>query len=194
MRRWAEVATLISALTGLAGLLLGFFGLPVVVNSPTARIGTEKPQPTVTVTVTATPQAAETPAPAGTGPALPSGSKSVSKAGIRMPSDYHVLLSDDPIELHKGYSGDLGFMSDVGRGIETARGGTLVLLDRGQQGSLEACKAETRFTDTILPQRLINGSQICVQRNGHVGLMTIREVPQERDGNTFITFDLTVWP
>ncbi|MFE5709918.1 hypothetical protein ACFQ7J_03695 [Streptomyces sp. NPDC056501] len=49
-----------SALTAVAGLLLGFFGLPTLVNSPTAR------QPTVvTVTVTPPPTATTTtPAPA----------------------------------------------------------------------------------------------------------------------------------
>ncbi|MEV6396174.1 NPCBM/NEW2 domain-containing protein [Streptomyces sp. NPDC051907] len=45
-RRLGEVAALVSAVTAVIGLLLGFFGLPAVVNSPTAR--------TVTVTETAT--------------------------------------------------------------------------------------------------------------------------------------------
>ncbi|WP_395292634.1 NPCBM/NEW2 domain-containing protein [Kitasatospora hibisci] len=49
---------MITAATGLAGLLLGFFGLPAVVNSPTASrptvtITEEVPGPTVTVTAPA---------------------------------------------------------------------------------------------------------------------------------------------
>ncbi|MEU8503744.1 hypothetical protein AB0C40_03240 [Streptomyces brevispora] len=45
----SEWAALISAVTAVLGLLLGFFGLPTVVNSPTAKPVRE------TVTVTATP-------------------------------------------------------------------------------------------------------------------------------------------
>ncbi|MFI1188950.1 NPCBM/NEW2 domain-containing protein [Streptomyces californicus] len=42
------MAALISALAAVAGVLLGFFGLPAVVNSPTAR----RPEPTVPVATT----------------------------------------------------------------------------------------------------------------------------------------------
>ncbi|MEU3481226.1 NPCBM/NEW2 domain-containing protein [Streptomyces sp. NPDC033754] len=70
-RRLGEVAALVSALTAVAGLLLGFFGLPTLVNSPTAR------QPTVvTVTVTAPPTATATTtttAPATSDPGTDSG-------------------------------------------------------------------------------------------------------------------------
>ncbi len=75
-RRLGEVAALVSAVTAVIGLLLGFFGLPTVVNSPTARTVTvtETIRATATVTVTASPPGqvggtAESPRPAP----LPSG-------------------------------------------------------------------------------------------------------------------------
>ncbi|MFF1909621.1 NPCBM/NEW2 domain-containing protein [Kitasatospora sp. NPDC058218] len=65
-----EVAALVSAITAVAGLLLGFFGLPAVVDSPTAKTVTvtETVHATATVTVTASPP----PAAAVSTPGLPS--------------------------------------------------------------------------------------------------------------------------
>lgn len=71
-RRIGEVAALVSALAAVLGVVLGFLGLPVVFNSPTAK----SPAPVVTVTVTAPPPAPNGPtAPSDTpsGTAAPSG-------------------------------------------------------------------------------------------------------------------------
>ncbi|MEU0689573.1 hypothetical protein [Streptomyces uncialis] len=62
--RRAETAAIVSAFTGVAGLLLGFFGVSTFVTSPTARTVTATVTATATATVTATVTA--TPAP-GTG-------------------------------------------------------------------------------------------------------------------------------
>ncbi|GAB2904747.1 NPCBM/NEW2 domain-containing protein [Streptomyces mayteni] len=53
------MAALITAVTGLVGLLLGFLGLPTVIDSPTATAVTvtETIRSTATVTVTASPDA-----------------------------------------------------------------------------------------------------------------------------------------
>ncbi|MFD9377644.1 NPCBM/NEW2 domain-containing protein [Streptomyces sp. NPDC059999] len=69
------MAALVSAITAVFGLVLGFFGLPTFVNSPTARNVT--PTVTATVTVTAPPGGAEpAPAPGSTGSGVPSPSPS----------------------------------------------------------------------------------------------------------------------
>ncbi|MER5753703.1 NPCBM/NEW2 domain-containing protein [Streptomyces sp. NPDC002088] len=52
-RRLGDVAALISAFAAVVGLLLGFFGLPTVVNSPTAQTVTATATATVTVTAPA---------------------------------------------------------------------------------------------------------------------------------------------
>ncbi|WP_030749529.1 NPCBM/NEW2 domain-containing protein [Streptomyces sp. NRRL F-5135] len=51
-RKLGDVAALISSLAAVAGVLLGFFGLPAVVDSPTAQTAT--PATTATATATAT--------------------------------------------------------------------------------------------------------------------------------------------
>ncbi|ANH92336.1 hypothetical protein A8713_15205 [Streptomyces sp. SAT1] len=82
-RPLGEVAALISAGTGLLGLLLGFFGLPAVVSSPTAVRVTETatvPGPTVTVTA----PSADHPDP-GSGPsASPSGSPGAERQSLTL--------------------------------------------------------------------------------------------------------------
>ncbi|MGW6742801.1 NPCBM/NEW2 domain-containing protein [Streptomyces sp. NPDC055025] len=53
-RRLGDIAALISAFAAVLGVLLGFFGLPTVVNSPTAQTVTATATATVTVTAPAT--------------------------------------------------------------------------------------------------------------------------------------------
>ncbi|MGS2590582.1 NPCBM/NEW2 domain-containing protein [Streptomyces hebeiensis] len=80
-RKLGDVAALISSLAAVAGVLLGFFGLPAVVDSPTAQTAPPATTATATATVTVTAPAppasgsdndgtAKPPAPAP----LPSGS------------------------------------------------------------------------------------------------------------------------
>ncbi|MEU2672854.1 NPCBM/NEW2 domain-containing protein [Streptomyces sp. NPDC007164] len=79
-RRVGEIAALVSAITAVVGLLLGFFGLPTVVNSPTAKTVTVTETVTATATVVASPResaddgSAQSPAPAP----LPSGEVTLS--------------------------------------------------------------------------------------------------------------------
>lgn len=95
-RPLGEVAALISAGTGLLGLLLGFFGLPAVVSSPTAvRVTVTEtatvPGPTVTVTA----PSADHPDP-GSGPsASPSGSPGAERQSLTLfdPVDGSAALS-----------------------------------------------------------------------------------------------------
>ncbi|MFJ8436269.1 NPCBM/NEW2 domain-containing protein [Kitasatospora sp. NPDC094019] len=80
-RRLGEVAALVSAGTAVVGLMLGFLGLPAVVDSPTAKTvrttetvlvtTTETVRPTATVTVTASPTAARPSDTPGSGSPAP---------------------------------------------------------------------------------------------------------------------------
>ncbi|MEV0535529.1 NPCBM/NEW2 domain-containing protein [Kitasatospora sp. NPDC050463] len=87
-RRLGEIAALVSAGTAVAGLLLGFFGLPTVVNSPTAQTVTQTvtATATVTATVTATPTSSSVPSTVPT----PSGSGQTAA-----PAPKRVSLVDD---------------------------------------------------------------------------------------------------
>ncbi|MGW7412113.1 hypothetical protein [Streptomyces sp. NPDC054863] len=189
-RRLGEWAAVVSALAGVAGVLLGFFGLPTVLNSPTARASAPAPQPTVTVTHTVGTGPASQ-APPDTAPPVPNPTI-LSKANIRMPTDFYILLADNPIQLHApdGPRGDIIYNSF--NGLESR--GNLVKLDPGQKGSLEECKADTRYTNIIRKAALTKGSRICVLSRDHVALVTVREGPQTRDDGDFLTIDLTVWP
>ncbi|MEU5979622.1 NPCBM/NEW2 domain-containing protein [Streptomyces sp. NPDC047315] len=65
-----EFAALVSAITAVVGLLLGFFGLPSVVNSPTAKSVTVTETVTATTTATATIESSPK-EPADGGPSQP---------------------------------------------------------------------------------------------------------------------------
>ncbi|MFD8983858.1 hypothetical protein [Streptomyces sp. NPDC059564] len=193
--RAGELAALISAATGVVGLLLGFFGLPTFVNSPTARAV----QPTVTATVTVT-AAAPSSGSAGSAPSAPlSAAPStgqgtpVTKTNIQMTDGYAILLSDDTLTPKKGVKEGLGYQYNWGL-MSDGGGEQLSRLDPGQAGSLEVCRAETRLSDKIDEEKLTKGTQVCVRKSGHVALATIQAAPQQRDGSHYITLDLTVWP
>ncbi|MCX4444921.1 NPCBM/NEW2 domain-containing protein [Streptomyces sp. NPDC087866] len=81
-RRLGEIAALVSAAAAVVGLLLGFFGLPTVVDSPSARTATVTETVTATTTVTASP--AE----------VPEGTETRSPSGQASPSANDVLLAD----------------------------------------------------------------------------------------------------
>ncbi|SCL71090.1 NPCBM/NEW2 domain-containing protein [Micromonospora peucetia] len=95
-RPLGEVAALVSAGTGLLGLLLGFFGLPAVVNSPTAaRVTVTEtvvvPGPTVTVTAPSADRSEPGPGPS----ASSSGSAGVDRQALTLldPVDGRPMLS-----------------------------------------------------------------------------------------------------
>ncbi|MFD7498547.1 NPCBM/NEW2 domain-containing protein [Streptomyces sp. NPDC059832] len=81
-RRLGEIAALISAGAAVIGLLLGFFGLPTVVDSPSARTVTVTETVTATTTVTAAP------------PDAPEGAETRSPSGTAPPPANEVLLAD----------------------------------------------------------------------------------------------------
>ncbi|MBT2895535.1 hypothetical protein [Streptomyces sp. McG3] len=184
-RRLSEWAAVLSAVTGVVGLLFGFFGLPVVINSPTARTPAPIAQPTVSATVSQTPPASATSPSAETGTGNP-----VTKTDIKMPADYGIVLSDDPIELREGVGYDLTY--DSFNGLQSK--GRMVKLDSGQEGSLEVCRSDTRYTDIIRNSALTKGTRICVQRSDRIGLVTVKEAPQIRDESKYVTLDIIVWP
>lgn len=188
-RRLGEWAAVASAVAGVAGVLLAVFGLPTL-NSPTARGSAPASQPTVSVTPTAGAAPASSTPP--TSPPPPAAPTPVTKSDIRMPTDFYFLFSEDPLRLHEmnGPRGDLiyTFSNDF------RSNGHLVRLDADQPGSLEECRSDTRYTSIIRRPQLTKGTRICVLSRGHVGLVTVREAPQERDDGDFITIDLTVWP
>ena len=69
-----------------------------------------------------------------------------------------------------------------------------MLLDPSQQGSLETCRADTRFTENIATEKLSKGRQVCVfTGTGHIGLVTVQGFSSEDSPSKYMSLDLTVW-
>ncbi|KMO94032.1 serine/threonine-protein kinase [Streptomyces roseus] len=126
-----------------------------------------------------------------------------SYKGINLTANYQLMLADNPPRPASGGSagvlynhGDLYFYLDTLFG-DTKVGtdnGRLVVLNNSQKGSLETCRAETRYTEKIGLDQLTDGSEICVLSDaGHIAVMTYRGKSGEKDPSAYITLDLTVW-
>lgn len=115
--------------------------------------------------------------------------------GINLTAGYHLSLADDDIRPRSGEDGSYDLSYDTGGYLDAeSEGGTLVLLDPGQEGSLAACRADTRFTETVYVNKLSKGRQVCVTTGtGHLGVVTVQGFSAEDSPSTYMTLDLTVW-
>ncbi|MFE5773202.1 serine/threonine-protein kinase [Streptomyces sp. NPDC056485] len=126
-----------------------------------------------------------------------------SYKGINLTANYQIMLADNPPR--PGTGGNAGVLynhGDVYFYLDTLFGdtklgtdnGKLVVLNNSQKGSLETCRAETRYTEKIGLDQLTDGSEICVLSDaGHIAVLTYRGKSGEKDPSTYITLDLTVW-
>ncbi|WP_255954863.1 serine/threonine-protein kinase [Streptomyces odontomachi] len=131
--------------------------------------------------------------------ATPGGSKPDPKPavydGINLTAGYHLTLGDDPVRPQNGAddTDDLSYHK-VGYVSVGYEGGSMVLLDPAEEGSLDTCRTDTRFTQTIEVSKLSKGRQICVTTDtGHLALVTIKGKSAEDSPSEYITLDLTVW-
>ncbi|MEV3858974.1 serine/threonine-protein kinase [Streptomyces sp. NPDC050095] len=115
--------------------------------------------------------------------------------GINLTRGYHLSFSDDPVRPQEGEDLNYDLSYDTGDYLDAeSEGGKLVLLDPGQQGSLETCRNDTRFTETIETNKLSKGRQVCViTGSGHLGLITVLGFAAEDSPSQYMTMDLTVW-
>ncbi|MFJ7191122.1 serine/threonine-protein kinase [Streptomyces bacillaris] len=123
--------------------------------------------------------------------------------GIDVPLSYEVALTDDPPQLteKKGSAviygkGDFYHYRDAlfGDGHLGTAKGKLVLLNSGQQGSLEVCRQETRYTKKVDLDKLATGSQLCLlTTGGHIAVITYRGESAAGDPSRYISVDLSVW-
>ena len=67
-------------------------------------------------------------------------------------------------------------------------------LNPGEQGSLDTCRNETRFTESILTKQLTKGAQNCLTTDyGHVALITFKGFAPKSDPSSYMTVDVRVW-
>lgn len=145
-------------------------------------------------------------APSGASPnkgGKPADPTPASYKGINLTANYQLMLADNPPRPGTGGNagvlynhGDLYFYLDTLFG-DTKVGtdnGKLVVLNNSQKGSLETCRAETRYTEKIGLDQLTDGSEICVLSDaGHIAVATYRGKSGANDPSSYITLDLTVW-
>ncbi|MFI1976252.1 hypothetical protein [Streptomyces wedmorensis] len=192
-RRFSDAPAWISAATGVAGLLLGFLGLPVFVHSPTAA---PKTAPTVvTTTPAAEPTTAEVSAPPTTTTVAPPPSTTPTPTGN--PSDVYKIHTVDLTE-------DYGFALDKLRPVsrddqkeiywysswlntDTAQ---FVALDRKEPGSYETCSTVTRFTDRFSVWSNV-GDRFCII--APTGLIALAELTGGGRDAGFVRLKLTIW-
>ncbi|MCX5609723.1 serine/threonine protein kinase [Streptomyces sp. NBC_00047] len=114
---------------------------------------------------------------------------------INLTAGYHLTLGDDDVRPQQGEDGGYELSYDTGGYLDAETSeGNLVLLDPGQEGSLAACRAETRFAKNIYLTKLAKGRQICViTGTGHMGLVTVQGFSPEGSPSKYMTLDVTVW-
>ncbi|WP_405714986.1 serine/threonine protein kinase [Streptomyces xanthophaeus] len=114
---------------------------------------------------------------------------------INLTAGYHLTLGDDSVRPQQGEDGGYELSYDTGGYLDAeSRGGNLVLLDPGQEGSLATCRAETRFTQNVYVNKLSKGRQVCVTTgSGHLGLVTVQGFSGEDSPSKYMTLDVTVW-
>ncbi|TXS33322.1 hypothetical protein EAO71_02975 [Streptomyces sp. ms191] len=115
--------------------------------------------------------------------------------GINLTAGYHLTLGDEDVRPQDGEDGNYELSYDTGGYLDAeSTGGNLVLLDPGQEGSLDTCRKDTRFTRNVYVNKLSKGRQVCVTTgSGHVGLVTVQGFSSEDSPSTYMTLDLTVW-
>ncbi|MGG7570687.1 serine/threonine-protein kinase [Streptomyces sp. BP-8] len=153
---------------------------------------------------------AASPTPAGDPTATPGGDESNAPAapaqdptpvdykGINLPDEYHLSMADEPVQpSNSDTDTDVDFSYDDNSYSDdqvATENGKLVLLTPGQEGSLETCRSETRFTETILTKQLSKGAQMCLTTDyGHVALITFKGYAPKSDPSSYMTVDVRVW-
>ncbi|MEW2066988.1 serine/threonine-protein kinase [Streptomyces sp. NPDC007346] len=115
----------------------------------------------------------------------------VAYKSIDLTAGYHLSLADSTDSPRNGSSGDFAY-SSISSVVRT--NGSMVLLNPGQQGDLQTCRSETRFSTKLALDRLVRGTQICVRTdNGHLGLVVVRALPAANAAANYMTLDVTVW-
>ncbi|MFD3442809.1 serine/threonine-protein kinase [Streptomyces sp. NPDC058685] len=125
----------------------------------------------------------------------PAPPKPVDYPGINLTAGFHLTLSDDDVRPKEGEDGGYELSYDTGGYLDAESSeGNLVLLDPGQQGSLETCRKDTRFTKNVYVDKLSKGRQVCITTGtGHLGLLTVKGFSAEDSPSKYLTLDLTVW-
>ncbi|GAB7030179.1 hypothetical protein JCM4914_16400 [Streptomyces platensis subsp. malvinus] len=117
---------------------------------------------------------------------------------VNLSDDYHLSMADEsmkPTNSDNDTDVDFSYQDNSYSDDQvTTENGKLVLLNQGEEGSLETCRNETRYTETILTKQLTKGAQICLTTDyGHVALITFKGFAPKSDPSSYMTIDVRVW-
>ncbi|WP_329376271.1 serine/threonine protein kinase [Streptomyces sp. NBC_01351] len=113
---------------------------------------------------------------------------------FKLTSNYHLKFADDVLEPHDSTKDDFYYycaFQDCSFGVSTAK---LARLDSGTEGSLQACRQETRFASKIPVEALSKGGAMCVKtEEGTIALVVYKGSSAKNDPSKYVTLDITVW-
>lgn len=113
---------------------------------------------------------------------------------IKLTSDYHLRFADAPLEPVEYSKDDLLYSCGFGSCDFATFSAKLARLDSGSDGSLQACRQETRFATRIPVEALSKGGRMCVRTNkGSIAVITYKGSSPKGDPSTYAILDVTVW-
>ncbi|WUH91575.1 serine/threonine protein kinase [Streptomyces sp. NBC_00433] len=117
-----------------------------------------------------------------------------SHPGIQLADGFHLVLADPDLKPTQGLDEDMhyycGSESDCHFSTDANE---FVLLDPGEEGSLDTCLKDTRYTREIQVARLSTGSQFCATTDSTVALITFQHASKSTEASTYAVIDVTVW-
>ncbi|MFD9432843.1 serine/threonine protein kinase [Streptomyces sp. NPDC060002] len=135
-------------------------------------------------------------APSSEGSSTGSALKPEIHKNVHLPDGYYLKFSDQPLVPHDSNFDDLylscGSTADCDFGHYNTK---LVLLDQGEQGSLDTCKQDTRYLpQSVSLSRLSQGRQLCATtQDGLIALVTFESQSPSTSASQYVTLDITIW-
>ncbi|MEX3100106.1 serine/threonine-protein kinase [Streptomyces sp. ST1015] len=120
---------------------------------------------------------------------------------IDIPLDHFIRFTDTPPKpMNNGGStrnteeSDFYFFQGNDDELIGSVGRKVVVLDAKEQGTLQTCRTETRFTRELPLPQVPTGTRLCVHSSaGHIALITYRGSSPASDPSRYVTVDVTVW-
>ncbi|MFE7302831.1 serine/threonine-protein kinase [Streptomyces sp. NPDC057579] len=197
-RRGPAVALVLAGALAVAGAA---GGAVYAVMKSDGRTKTDQAADHKPKTVTGTPTPTDSPSGGDTGSDTPQPPQEdpqpVDTEGIDLPHGYHLSFADDPVTPKNTHAEEADAAldgNDNSDGGIHAPDGKLVLLESGQEGTLDTCRSDTRFTSRVDISLLTEGSRMCLTTSsGTIALITFQGMSADSDPSSYVTLDVRVW-
>ncbi|SHN21439.1 serine/threonine-protein kinase [Actinacidiphila paucisporea] len=180
-------------------VIAGAVGGTLALTGKDKKDAKDQAGPTVTTTTTAAPVDDPSQAPSATTTGAPASSapppSPESHPGIQLAAGFHLVLADPELKPTQGLDEDMHYYceSQYTDCHFSTDANEFVLLDPGEEGSLDTCLKDTRYTRQIEVARLSTGSQFCATTDSTVALITFQHASKSTEASTYAVIDVTVW-